>query len=145
MNRKLSLALLLLTLLITTTTAFAQQTTIWLVRHAEKQTSDAASMTSTDPELTKDGEWRAVDLAAKLKRYPIAVIYTTNYKRTQATGTPLANKLKINKVVYDAKDLPAIAAKALQENQGKQVLIVDTLIPSFRLLKLLKPKCLLTS
>lgn len=135
MNRKLLLSLLAFALLLTTS-AFAQQTTIWLVRHAEKQTSEA--MMSSDPELSETGKLRAIDLAKVLKLYPLNTIYSTNYKRTLATAAPLAAELKLTPVVYDAKDLAGIAAKALQDNKGKQVLIVghsNTLIPVIKALK----------
>ncbi|MDT3403460.1 phosphoglycerate mutase family protein [Mucilaginibacter terrae] len=135
MNRKLLLALLTFALLFTTS-AFAQQTTIWLVRHAEKQTSEA--MMSSDPELSETGKLRAIDLANVLKRYPINAIYSTNYKRTLATAAPLAAEVKVSPVIYDAKDLAGIASKTLQYNKGKQVLIVghsNTLIPVIKALK----------
>ena len=114
--------------------AFAQKTTIWLVRHAEKLTTNP---TDRDPELADLGKKRATDLALTLKNEKINTIYSTNYKRTLATASPLATQLNLTPVVYDAKDLNVIATKALQDNKGKTALIVghsNTIIPVIKAL-----------
>lgn len=134
MFKKVTLILFFAVLALSSFSAFAQKTTIWLVRHAEKQT---AEMSGADPALSDIGNHRAADLAKVLKRYPINTIYSTNYKRTLSTAAPFATELKLTPVVYDARDLAAIAAKALQDNKGKQVLIVghsNTLIPVIKAL-----------
>lgn len=114
--------------------ALAQSTTIWLVRHAEKSTANPAER---DPELSETGLKRSADLAQVLQKEKVTAIYSTNYKRTLATATPLATKLKLTPVIYDAKDLTAIANKALSENKGKTALIVghsNTLVPVIKAL-----------
>jgi 2,3-bisphosphoglycerate-dependent phosphoglycerate mutase len=114
--------------------ALAQKTTIWLVRHAEKSTANAADR---DPELSDIGTSRAADLAKTLKRENINTVYSTDYKRTRATAAPLTYLLKLTPVMYDTKDLSAIATKAVQENKGKAALIVghsNTLIPVIKAL-----------
>ncbi len=63
--------------------------TIYLVRHAEKQTLP------DDPPLTSCGEKRAVAMKEFWSDVPIDVVYSTDYKRTTGTAAPLA----------DAKDL----------------------------------------
>jgi len=134
MFRKLITILFFAVLALSNFNALAQKTTIWLVRHAEKQT---AEMSGADPSLSEIGVHRAADLAKVLKHYPIGTIYSTNYKRTLSTAAPLAAELKLSPVVYDAKDITAIATKALQDNKGKQVLIVghsNTLIPIIKAL-----------
>jgi len=114
--------------------AFAQKTTIWLVRHAEKLTTDP---TDKNPELSAVGLERAADLAKTLQKEKITTIYTTHYRRTIATALPLATALQLTPVIYNAKDLNVIAIKALQENKGKTALIVghsNTLIPIIKAL-----------
>lgn len=59
--------------------------TFILLRHAEKENS-----VSSDPALTEQGKQRAVALASLLRNQPIAGIYTTTYRRTQDTVSPLA-------------------------------------------------------
>ena len=75
------IALLLLCVLLASSAA--AQSTIFLVRHAEKKTGD-------DPDLTKAGHARAESLAKMLKDADITAIYTSEVKRTQQTAAPLA-------------------------------------------------------
>ncbi|MFD2325236.1 phosphoglycerate mutase family protein [Mucilaginibacter galii] len=114
--------------------ALAQKTTIWLVRHAEKETANPADR---DPDLTAIGKSRASALSQVLKREKIRHIYSTIYKRTQNTAMPLAGTLKLIPEIYDTKDLTAVAQRVLAENKGKYALIVghsNTLIPMIKAL-----------
>ena len=63
----------------------AADTMVIVVRHAEKSTDD-----SKDPNLSEQGNIRAVKLAAVLKDASLKAVYTTQYKRTQQTGQPSA-------------------------------------------------------
>lgn len=114
--------------------ALAQKTTLWLVRHAEKETTNPAVR---DPDLTAIGKLRATALAQMLKREKIRHIYSTIYKRTQNTVMPLAGTLKLTPEIYDTKDLNAVAQRVLAENKGESALIVghsNTLIPMIKAL-----------
>ena len=114
--------------------ALAQKTTIWLVRHAEKETTNPADR---DPDLTAIGKLRATALAQMLKREKIRHIYSTIYKRTQNTAMPLAGTLKLTPEIYDTKDLTAVVERVLAENKGEYALIVghsNTLIPMIKAL-----------
>ena len=64
-------------------------TTIYLVRHAEKQSS-TGTMMSNDPDLTMEGRIRADVLADTLTGKKISGVYSTNYKRTHQTAAPTA-------------------------------------------------------
>lgn len=96
-------------------------TTIYLVRHAEKVTDDP---TNKDPMLTQKGEDRAIALAKALKKIAIHNIYSSNYKRTIATVSPIAKKLKKEIKIYDLKQLKIEADAILKDNKGKIVLVV---------------------
>lgn len=99
------------------TTLQAQETTmLYLIRHAEK--ADA----SKDTELSEAGKERAEKWKAYFSDKAIAAIYTTPYKRTNATAAPLAEMLKLNIILYNPSqlDLKAIA----ESHKGKSVLIV---------------------
>jgi 2,3-bisphosphoglycerate-dependent phosphoglycerate mutase len=114
--------------------AFAQPATVWLVRHAEKMTTDP---TDRDPGLTTEGSARASDLAQVLKGKNINAIYTTNFKRTLGTAVPLMAAIKIEPQLYDAKDPAGLVSKIMKEDKGKNVLIVghsNTLIPLIKAL-----------
>ncbi len=96
-------------------------TTIYLVRHAEKITDEP---TNKDPMLTQKGEERAIALAKALKKIDIHNIYSSNYKRTLATVTPIAQKLKKEIKIYDLKQLKIEADAILKDNKGKIALVV---------------------
>ncbi len=91
---------LLLTILFSSMTS--AQTTIYLVRHAEKQAGD-------NPALTAIGEFRAQNIAKQLASVGINHIFSTDYKRTQQTAKPLADFLKLPIQSYDPRDLTAFA------------------------------------
>jgi broad specificity phosphatase PhoE len=71
-------------------------TTVILVRHAEKGTDDPK-----DPELSEAGKERAQHLAQVLKEIKVDAIYSTPYKRTRNTVTPLAEAKGISVLNYD--------------------------------------------
>lgn len=91
--------------------------TVFLVRHAEKQT-DAGK----DPALTEQGKQRAINIAALLSNKNITAIYSTDYQRTQQTAAPLAQKLGIKVLSYDPGKLSEFAESI--KSSDKNVLIV---------------------
>lgn len=96
-------------------------TFIYLVRHAEKVTTDP---NNKDPLLTDKGQKRALDLAKKLKKQKLSAIYCTDYQRIKLTAQPIAEKRNQSIQIYDPKNLKVFAEKILQDNKGKKVLIV---------------------
>lgn len=119
--------LLFVCLLLSNYSALAQKTTIWLVRHAEKDATPG-----DDPGLSREGIQRAKDLAKTLKRENIAGIYVTNLQRSGLTAKPTAQKFTLVPQVYDNKDYVAFAKKIFQYYLGQNVLIVghsNTIIP----------------
>jgi broad specificity phosphatase PhoE len=73
--------------------AFAQnkKMTIILLRHAEKDLSDGGAE-NPDPVLSAEGRQRAEQLVETIKKYKPRAIYSSNFKRTRTTVTPLADK-----------------------------------------------------
>ncbi|MGF1923907.1 MAG: SixA phosphatase family protein [Bacteroidia bacterium] len=100
---------------------YAQKTTIWVVRHAEKETSDPKDK---DPDLSPEGKERAGMLAKHLKGEKIDSIFSTNYKRTKLTGYPTADKIGIAIKTYDASKLKEFADGLLKNAKGKKMLII---------------------
>ncbi len=94
-------------------------TTIYLVRHAEKEKGD-------DPLITSEGKKRAGDLLHVLKDKHIQRIYVTQYRRTQMTADSLRIQLGIDTVHYFADTTgDSFVAKLKEENDfGKTVLVV---------------------
>lgn len=67
--------------------AFTQ--TIFIVRHAEKETNEtAATMMKNDPPLSEAGKQRAQDLKQVLKDENINYIFSTKTVRTHSTAEP---------------------------------------------------------
>jgi broad specificity phosphatase PhoE len=92
--------------------------TVFLVRHAEKETNVA------DPPLTQAGRDRAELLAELLADAGIKAIFTSQYNRTQQTAAPLAKRLGLTVTVVPAKDLDALLAKVRALTPGARALIV---------------------
>jgi phosphohistidine phosphatase SixA len=110
----------LLSLLLLASCQVSKPTTVYLVRHAEKETTPGLA----DPPLTPAGEQRAQALRDALQSQPISLIYTSDTKRTRATVAPLAAVKKLEPMVYNPKQ-PAELAKLIQaQPKGKTVLVV---------------------
>jgi 2,3-bisphosphoglycerate-dependent phosphoglycerate mutase len=93
-------------------------TTFILVRHAEKVADG-----SKDPELSEVGKARAQRLMDLLQRQEIDAIYSTNYKRTMNTVTPLAEKLGMTIQPYEAFKEDVIG-NMIEAHQGKTIVVV---------------------
>ena len=103
-------------------------TTIYLVRHAEKDLTPGLA----DPPLTPAGEARAAMLSQQLARRHPAALFTTDTRRTRATLAPLAQATGLVPEAYDAKNQAALAAHIRQDFKGKTVVVVghsNTLLP----------------
>ena len=102
----------------------AQSTTIILLRHAEKDTSNVGSvMMTANPPLSKAGELRAERLVSVLSSYKPDIIYSTNYLRTKATVSPIAKKFDKEIQIYDPKKLQSFA-DSLIKVEGKIIVVV---------------------
>lgn len=88
-------------------------TSIYLVRHAEKITTQGVN----DPGLTQIGLFRAQNIAKQLSSVGITKIFSTNYKRTLQTAQPLADYQGFEITHYDPKNLEGFAQQ-LKQIQG---------------------------
>ncbi len=95
----------------------AQSTTIWIVRHAEKDTSAAQKR---DPTLSDIGKQRAMDLATYLKGQEPDMIFSTNTKRTRQTAANFIAKVN----TYDPTLLKEFGERIRDFQIGKKILIV---------------------
>lgn len=120
--------------------ATAQKTTVWIVRHAEK---DTAYVNRQDPDLTATGQQRALDLAAYLQNEVIVNVYSTDTKRTRHT----AKHVKAPVEIYNPKNLTGLLEVLNQQVKGKSVLIVghsNTVLETIEALGGKRPVTLLT-
>lgn len=96
-----------------------ETTTYYLIRHAEKDKSDAKNR---NPHLTKKGLARAMRWAAYFNDKNIDAVYSTPYHRTKETALPTANSFKIDIIEYNHRAMYSDSFK--EETKGKNVLIV---------------------
>ncbi|MFK7961113.1 MAG: phosphoglycerate mutase family protein [Phycisphaerales bacterium] len=93
----------------------APVTTVFLVRHAEKEAG-------RDPGLTAVGQKRAEALAALLRDAGVRAVHSTGYARTQQTAAPLAARLGLSVTEYDPRALGAVAEQ-LRAAGGTHVVV----------------------
>ena len=92
--------------------------TVIAVRHAEKGQTD-----SRDPGLTEAGEERAQELARMLSKSGVTHVFSTPYRRTQATVAPLAKLMELEVTEYSPRDMAAFAKKLTQLPSGSVALV----------------------
>jgi len=94
--------ILILVLLFTSVSCNQKQTetTLYLVRHAEKDTLDKGE----NPPLIEEGYQRAERLKDVLKNEGIEQVYSTKYDRNLNTVKPLLDLLKKEAQIYDWYD-----------------------------------------
>jgi len=91
--------------------------TIYLVRHAEKQSVEGEK----NAELTQCGTKRAIQLASILENVELAKVYSTNYKRTMATAKPTTQQKKLAITNYDPRVLADFSKQLMDEKQNALV------------------------
>lgn len=91
--------------------------TIYLLRHAEKQKDG-----TKNPHLTEQGQQRAEYLAQHLSLANITKIYSTDTHRTQATVKPLSDLLGISVDSYNPRKLEELAA--ILKSETGQIVVV---------------------
>jgi broad specificity phosphatase PhoE len=98
--------------------------TLYLVRHAEKMDDG-----SDDPELSGAGHARAGRLAGWLEGRDIAAVWSSNFRRTMQTATPVAALLDVPLNRYDPADQPALARQLIAAGQSALVIGHSNTIP----------------
>ncbi|MEP6568976.1 MAG: phosphoglycerate mutase family protein [Acidobacteriota bacterium] len=95
-------------------------TTLILVRHAEKK---IVPPENKDADLSPAGVARAEELARMFSDSGIAAIYATQYKRTQQTVRPLADKLGLPVTQIEAKKTADLVKQIRSRNTGQVIFI----------------------
>lgn len=103
----------------------AQEQTIILFRHAEKDASPTAD--KKNPNLSDAGQLRANKLLEMFKDYKPQEIFSTIYNRTRATVTPLAidsyDAFRLQIQIYDSAE-PETFAKKITASTSRCILVV---------------------
>lgn len=100
---------------------FTGKRTLYIVRHAEKDT-----VGGNNPAISATGKERAGDLYRILKDKNIDLIMTTQFKRTGMTADSLRIYEKVDSILYKADATGADFLKTLNERAGnaKSILVV---------------------
>ncbi len=125
--------LLLASLLLACGDASHKATTVYLVRHAEKDLNDP----SEDPPLTPEGKARAVSLAVLLKDVPFDGIFSTRYDRNLGTVMHLATLKNIDIAPYEWYEWQPMIEHIRSAPGGQTFLICghgDNLLPMIQAL-----------
>ncbi len=96
-----------------------EATTIYLIRHCEKDRSDVSNK---NPELTRKGYFRAESWAKVFSKVDLDAVYSTNYNRTLMTASPTASSKELQIQMYNPDELFSDQFK--EETAGKTVLVV---------------------
>ncbi len=89
--------------------------TIYLTRHAEKQSEQK------NPTLTECGVQRAQQLASILEKVKIERVYSTPYNRTMTTAAPTAKQQGLIVEQYSPAKLAEFAQKLLKQKESALV------------------------
>ena len=98
-------------------TAASETTTVYLIRHAEKDLT-----AKQNPALTELGKRRAEYWSEVLEHQPINAVYSTDTLRTRSTALPTAEKHGLEISSYQPGQLDQ--ATMLEKHSGKHVLVV---------------------
>jgi broad specificity phosphatase PhoE len=101
--------------------AFAQNKTVILVRHVEKDVSPTAD--KRDPEVSDLGRVRAERLAKLVGKYKPDALYSTDFKRTRESLTPLAAKRKKRVELYDPAKQQELVDRVMASKERTTVIV----------------------
>jgi 2,3-bisphosphoglycerate-dependent phosphoglycerate mutase len=94
-------------------------TTVILIRHAEKNIEP----NNPDPDLSPAGQARAQELVRIFGDAGINAIYATQFKRTQQTVKPLADKLGLPVNQVNSKNTADLLAQIRAQHSGQVIFI----------------------
>lgn len=94
------------------------QEAAFIIRHAEKQAS------GDDPGLTEQGRFRATAWAEMLSEVGVEHIITTDARRTQETGTIIADLLGVTQSQVGITDVAALIDLLSFDHADDKVLVV---------------------
>lgn len=117
--------------------AFGQQKTVTVIifRHADKEPPTEGD--ESEPDISVEGQKRAVRLVKVLEKYKPARLFSTNYPRTVQTVTPLSRVRKLPVEFYEPGDLEALVKKLLASENERRIAVVGHNSTTFQLANLL--------
>ena len=124
LSSKMKRFLLPLVLVALAIEAVPAQSTIFLVRHAERADTAGGGEqnAAADPELSATGRARAESLTKVLKDARIASVFATEFKRTQQTAEGPAKAAGVSVTIVPAKDSAELVTK-LRKTRGNALVV----------------------
>jgi broad specificity phosphatase PhoE len=94
-------------------------TTVILVRHAEKKLEPD----NPDPDLAPEGVERAQQIARVFAEAGVNAIYATQYKRTQQTVKPLADRIRVPVTLLNSNQTDELVSRIQTTHRGQTIFI----------------------
>jgi 2,3-bisphosphoglycerate-dependent phosphoglycerate mutase len=94
-------------------------TTVIIVRHAEKKIEPD----NPDPDLSPEGVERAQEIARVFGQSGVNAIYATQFKRTQQTVKPLADRTGVPITVLEANQTNQLVSRIQTNHRGQTIFI----------------------
>ena len=94
-------------------------TTVILVRHAEKKIEP----NNPDPDLSPEGVERALEIARVFCESGVNAIFATQFKRTQQTAKPLADRTGVPISLLDSSQTDQLVERIQTELRGQTVFV----------------------
>ena len=94
-------------------------TTVILIRHAEK----IIDPNNNDVDLSPAGQARAQEIVRMFGDAGVNAIYATQYKRTQQTVKPLADKIGVPVTIVNSKSTGDLLAQIRAQHSGQTIFI----------------------
>ncbi len=117
--------------------SFAQKRkiTVIIFRHAEKETPTEGD--ETEPDISIEGQKRALRLVKILEKYKPMQIFSTEYARTIQTVTPLSRIKNLPIQVYEPGKMQEFADKLLSFKKNRRIVVVGHNATTVQLVNLL--------
>jgi phosphohistidine phosphatase SixA len=115
----------------------AQKKTVTVIvfRHADKEPEVEGD--ESDPDITVEGQKRAVRLAKILAKYKPSRLFSTNYARTIQTVTPFSRINNLAAEFYEPGNLPALVEKIIASEDKRRIAVVGHNSTAYQLVNLL--------
>jgi phosphohistidine phosphatase SixA len=101
----------------------AAEVTVYVVRHAEKQSAGDTPMEKEDPPLSPAGQMRAMGLVNDLPVRELDAIYVTRTRRSHDTASAVIAVSGVEPIFYPPRDVEGLV-KRLRKRHGERVLVV---------------------
>jgi 2,3-bisphosphoglycerate-dependent phosphoglycerate mutase len=112
-----------------------REITVIIFRHADKE--PATEGDDSEPDISVEGQKRAVRLVKVLEKYKPARLFSTNYPRTIQTVTPLSRIKNLPIEFYEPGNMQELVQKILASENARRIAIVGHNSTTFELVNLL--------